>query len=387
MKVDSMSPCAQESSCTDSVLQKEAEPSTKLECPTFTFDGRKFVSLKWEQMFNWLYYSNAKGGYICKICELFAFDKKGETEYIGIGVQLRDHAGRKLSKHAESKRHNNAVMRYAQFTSNVSVYKRVKSQKQSEIDCNREVVKKIHRCLYFLVRQKWAVTENFESFVRFVADLGVEDLAWHLESPPSDDTPQSEKVTYLSLKSVGQMIENFGDVLERHCLASLGNNKFALLADESTDKANRSQLAIYCRWNDNGTVSDHFMGLIEMGRTRAEDFMRAIQTFFVAKGVDIRNVRFMGFDGCAAVSGTYKGLQRRMTNASPYAVYVNCRNHRLALCLKHLTKTYPLFCDVDNTLMSLYNLFECSPQKMAVFLGMQEVYGQRPLVLVKASMT
>ena len=64
-KDDSMSPCAQESSCTDSVLQKEAEPSTtsQSECPTFTFDGRKFVSLKWEQMFNWLYYSNAKAGY------------------------------------------------------------------------------------------------------------------------------------------------------------------------------------------------------------------------------------------------------------------------------------------------------------------------------------
>ena len=386
---DCMSPGTQESRSTDSVLHKEAEPSSKSQSdyPTFKFDGRKFVSLKWEQMFNWLYYSNVKGGFLCKICELFAFDKQGETEYIDIGVNLGDHACRKLSKHAESKRHTNAVMRYTKFTSNVNVYKQVKSQKQTEIDRNREVIKKLHRCLYFLVRQKWAVTENFEAFVRFVADLGVEDLAWHLESPPSDDTSQSEKVTYLSSKSVGQMIENFGDVLERHCLASLGNNKFALLADESTDKANRSQLAIYCRWNDNGTVSDHFMGLIEMGRTRAEDFMRAIQTFFVAKGVDIRNVRFMGFDGCATMSGTHKGLQRRMTNASPYAVYINCRNHRLALCLKHLTKTYPLLCDVDNTLMSLYNLFEYSPQKMSVFLSMQEVYGQRPLVLVKASMT
>ena len=143
-KDDFMSPCAQESSCTDSILQKQAGPSTKSksECPTFKFDGRKFASLKREHMFNWLYYSNAKGGYICKICELFAFGKQGETEYISIGVQLRDHAGRKLSKHAESKRHNNAVMRYAQFTSNVNVYKQVNSQKQSEIDRNCEVIKK-----------------------------------------------------------------------------------------------------------------------------------------------------------------------------------------------------------------------------------------------------
>ena len=32
------------------------------------------------------------------------------------------------------------------------------------------------------------------------------------------------------------MIENLGEVLQRHCLASLGDKKFAFLADESTDK-------------------------------------------------------------------------------------------------------------------------------------------------------
>ena len=42
------------------------------ECPTFKFDGRKFVSLKLEQMFNWLYYSNAKGGYTRMIYRLFS---------------------------------------------------------------------------------------------------------------------------------------------------------------------------------------------------------------------------------------------------------------------------------------------------------------------------
>ena len=46
-----------------------------------------------------------------------------------------------------------------------------------------------------------------------------------------------------------------------------------------------SQLAIYLRWNDSGIVSDHFMELVEMDRTRAEDFMRAIKTFSSLKGL------------------------------------------------------------------------------------------------------
>ena len=93
------------------------------------------------------------------------------------------------------------------------------------------------------------------------------------------------KVTYLLSKSVTQMIENLGEVVERYCLASPGNKKFALLSEESTYLANMSELAIYLRWNDSGIVSDHFMELVEMDRTRAEDSMRAIKTFSSLKGL------------------------------------------------------------------------------------------------------
>ena len=67
------------------------------------------------------------------------------------------------------------------------------------------------------------------------------------------------------------------------------------------------------------------------------------------------------------MSGTHKGLQRLLTNASPYAVYIYCGNHRLALCLKHLTKTYSLMCKVDNTCLSLFNLFGYLPQNWSYF--------------------
>ena len=36
-------------------------------------DQRLFMSSKYERRYNWLYYSAAKGGYCCKICELDIF--------------------------------------------------------------------------------------------------------------------------------------------------------------------------------------------------------------------------------------------------------------------------------------------------------------------------
>ena len=48
---------------------------------------------------------------------------------------------------------------------------------------NRNIIKKLFKCTYYLVRKKWAVTANFEDSVKFVADLGVANLLFHIESP------------------------------------------------------------------------------------------------------------------------------------------------------------------------------------------------------------
>lgn len=48
------------------------------------------------------------------------------------------------------------------------------------------------------------------------------------------------------------------------------------------------------------------------------------------------------------------GLQRRIRHESPFALYVNCRNHRLALCLVHLIKKYPVLQEIDSLLISLW---------------------------------
>lgn len=81
------------------------------------------------------------------------------------------------------------------------------------------------------------------------------------------------------------------------------------------------------------------------------------------------------------------GLQRRFRHVVPHSVYINCRSHRLALCVKHLMKNFPVLEDVDSTLLSIYKLFEYSPQKFGVFKEIQSAYAIKELVMVRASAT
>lgn len=81
------------------------------------------------------------------------------------------------------------------------------------------------------------------------------------------------------------------------------------------------------------------------------------------------------------------GVQQRIRHENQFALYINCRNHRLALCMTHLIKRFPLLQDVDSLLLSLWKLFEFSPQKTAVFKHIQMVYGKEQLTVVRAATT
>lgn len=117
------------------------------------------------------------------------------------------------------------------------------------------------RCAYFMIRKRWALRINFEELVRFIADLDVEELFSYLDKSPS--------VTYLSSTSVTDIIEAISRPIEEELLSSLRNAKyFALLADESTDKANREQFSIMCKWLHNNEVKGHYMGLIHVKKPR-----------------------------------------------------------------------------------------------------------------------
>ena len=91
-----------------------------------------------------------------------------------------------------------------------------------------------------------------------------------------------------------------------------------------------------------------------------EALMLELEEMFSNKHIDKTLIRFSGLDGTNAMSGTQNGLQRRIQHVSPYAFYMNCRNHRLALCLVHLLKEYTDREAVDALLLSIRKTFKYS---------------------------
>ena len=112
--------------------------------------------------------------------------------------------------------------------------------------------------------------------------------------------------------------------------------------------------------------------------------MAELEFMFLQKGIDKTKICFLGLDGTNAMSGERKGLQRHIRHVSPFAIYMNCCNHRLTLCLVHLLKTYCELESLDKLLLLLWKLFEYSSVRQAVFENAQIVDDLKPLKILKA---
>ena len=103
---------------------------------------------------------------------------------------------------------------------------------------NKQLKSKI-KTIYFLAKKKWAVKNNSEETIKYLANLGVDDIFQHINNAPKNST-------YISTFSAEQFLKAVGDFLSDQIMSDLiAAVDFMILADESTDKADRSQMSVF----------------------------------------------------------------------------------------------------------------------------------------------
>ena len=114
---------------------------------------------------------------------------------------------------------------------------------------------------------------------------------------------------------------------------------YSLLADETTDVADRAVLSIFIRYVNSNThkVKEGYLGLVEtIGSKGAGDLCQDICDVLHLKDIVIKQLCFHGLDSTNAITGQHTGLQRRLKHEAPHSEYMNCQNYRLVLVFVHL---------------------------------------------------
>lgn len=273
-------------------------------------DCRKFSSTKYEALYTWLYYSAAKQGYCCKLCEVFCplLDNGTISPYV-TGIKLSDHPTRQLQRHQQSNNHQKAVTKQANILAEKGkeplVLQLLKKKSQidatEEVSRNREYFSCLVKTIYFLVRQHWSL-DSVSDLMNHIENIGNDQIAAYLDKHPNlkytSSTSVAELLNAISLHLEMKFYEKFQKV-----------QAFALLADESSDQGHREEFAVLVRYIDPETneVKEQYLGIIHVQRTDANSLMQALETFLIGKNIDMKKALFVGFDGCNVMSGENKG--------------------------------------------------------------------------------
>ncbi len=216
----------------------------------------------------------------------------------------------------------------------------IDSALQDRRTTNKHILQEIVRAILYLTKQGLPLCGHREqissnanpgNFLALLKDRATTDtiLKKHLEQP------LSRNGTYLSPRSQNEIINVIGfDIIRANILKEVKETKFyAILADEVSSH-NVEYLAICLRFVATpGEIRKEFISFIKMERVRAADIEQAIIGLLIQLGLSLKDLRRQGYDGASIMAGEKSGVQRRIIDKHPKALYIHCSGHSLNLVI------------------------------------------------------
>ena len=352
-------------------------------------DQRLYDESRYQKIYTWLYFSHKHSGYMCKLCDVYFGDNPVSSggsrgAFSHRGVVFGDNPGKRLRRHVASRQHKEAVSAMANLRINEALDKANDETRGAKEQANKLYVSKLISIVHFLARNNLAVKFLYPKFIDFLAnELEEPIMKQYLETCPKN-------ATYTSHETCDSLISALNEYFRKDTEERLKRaTDLVLFADESMSSARKEMLGVFISSFDDNTKQFHldFFSMVHVSSTKSEVLMNTIEKLLRERSIDIKKTKFCCLDGTNSMSGEQSGLQRRIRNHAPHAIYINCRCHRLALCFKHVMSEFKWLQKIDGLLLGLWKTFHYSGVNRVILKELQEAYGMKPLQLVKAVVT
>jgi len=119
---------------------------------------------------------------------------------------------------------------------------------------------------------------------------------------------------------------------------------FSLIMDEASDEGTKEQMSVNVRVvNDDLDAKEIFLGLYEVSSTTGENLTKVTLDALTRLQLALSNLRGQTYDAGSNMRGAVKGVQSRIRELQPLAMYVHCFNHSLNLALQDTARSVCLF--------------------------------------------
>ena len=211
-------------------------------------------------------------------------------------------------------------------------------QKHNEqVNKNREIMKRLIDAVCYLAKQELPFRGHDESSESVNKGNYIEllNLIRNYDAPL--DTHLSVATVFKGTSPILQndIIQAIADVLTDKIKEETSSASFfAIILDETSDIMLKSQLSTVLRYVYDGQVHERFIGFSDVSNDRTADglFRHVVQ---IVEDFQIKD-KLVGqtYDGASVMSGHTNGLQKKVLDEFPLAIFTHCYAHVLNLVLQ-----------------------------------------------------
>lgn len=322
---------------------------------------------------SYLMYSESSGKLFCIPCQLFGRISKLAKE----GFDDWKHGSDYLKSHENSSDHKSCVLvMKRRMTTAGRIDSQIMIQLEDEKSYWRNVLKRVVAVVRSLAAaglplrghyEKFGSTHNCGNFIMCIELISEFDpfLAAHISK---HGNPGQGHTSYLSSTTYEEFLKVMGQKVTEEVVAEIKAAKyFSLVIDSTPDISHVDQLSIIIRYvPENGLPVERFLCFLPNVGHKSEELFHAVMDVLKKYEIDIENCRGQAYDNASNMSGKYTGLQARIREKTPTAMYSPCSAHSLNLVGEHSTSSCEESRNFFMLLNNLYNFFSCSTKRWEV---------------------
>ena len=322
------------------IVKKGRPTPERLEITKVTKAGyeRHFQASNWER-YPWLTGSVRHKKLYCWACLLFGTDK-GAWNWKG--YDNLDSFTKSALKHEGSASHLKSTITLKTF-GDARIDLQLDEQRRRDISMhnekvkkNRELLKRLINAVVFLGKQELSFRGHDESKTSLNRGNYVELLSYSAEHDPDLHYHLTTNKVFIGTSSQIQndLISAVADVLNDAIKEEINKTPFvSLMMDETSDVSNAAQLSLVLRYVTDSGIKERFIKMVDVsGNKRAADLATLAFEFLEEYGCTDKLIA-QCYDGAPVMASGLNGVQAKVKEKIPDALFIHCYAHVLNLVL------------------------------------------------------
>nr|XP_054594826.1 zinc finger MYM-type protein 1-like isoform X2 [Nothobranchius furzeri]XP_054594921.1 zinc finger MYM-type protein 1-like isoform X2 [Nothobranchius furzeri]XP_054595126.1 zinc finger MYM-type protein 1-like isoform X2 [Nothobranchius furzeri] len=328
---------------------------------------------------SWMLYSVSNNSLVCFCCKLFS---KRSIQLTTSGLADWTHASSLLNSHEKSPDHINCMKTWKEFTVRLMKGKTIDKKEMALLEDERvrwrAVLTRLTAIVQSLAVRNLALRGHTEAlFTRSNGNFLKEvELMARFDPIMKEHINRIQRGTsshtsYLGHQIQNELIELLSNKIISTIVSEIKQAKFfSIILDCTPDNSNIEQLSVVIRFVEvketTPLVKECFLGFFEAVESTGSHL--ASMTLDKLKELDIpfEDCRGQSYDNGSNMRGKNKGVQARLLQENPRALFMPCVAHTLNLVVSDAANDSVDAMSYFGILQKIYNLFSASTQRWTI---------------------